>query len=210
MIMSDICKNKMNKFTVIVLFLLALTLFSASNYNCDKRFSMYAINKKDTLNLSTHEIITIGKNDSISFLFHVPEADIVYVDFMVQNNSKDYDLYQAWHSRDSIFAFKPGNALGTPLSTHGTSSHLLFVQDEYINGLTHNRFNSATSFHAMTKTADGLLLKYDLKEFYYNNHIIKIGRMHSDTLYFIVNTTIREGYHYKDLGTSAFKLTIDK
>jgi len=199
----------MNKFTVIVL-LLVLILFSASNYNGDKRYSISVINKKDTLNLLTHEIIKIGKNDSISFLFQVPEADIVYVDFMVQNNSKDYDLYKAWHTRDSIFAFKPGNALGTPLNTHGTSSHLLFVQDEYINGLTHNKFNSSSSFHSMTKTADGVLLKYDLKEFYYNNHIIKIGKMHSDTLYFIVNTTIRDGYHYKDLGTSAFKLTIDR
>ncbi len=200
----------MNKFKLIPVILALICIVAGSGYNFDNRAAMFIIHQTDTLNLLNHEIITIGKNDSMSFLFHVPESDIVYVDFMVQNNSKDYQLFKASNSRDSIFAFKPGNALGTPLNTHGTSSHVLFVQDEYINGLIHNNHNSSSSFHAITKTKDGVLLKYDLKEFYYNNHIIKIGKMHSDTLYFVVNTTIREGYHYKDIGTYAFKLAIKK
>lgn len=200
----------MNKLKLIPFIAVALICITTSSYNFDRHAAMSVIHNNDTLNVLNNEVITIGKNDSISFLFHVPESDIVYVDFMVQNNSKDYELFKTHNTRDSIYAFQPGNALGTPLNTHGTSSHVLFVQDEYINGLIHNNYNSSSSFHAMTKTKDGLLLKYDLKEFYYNNRIIKIGKMHSDMLYFVVNVTVREGDHYKDIGTYAFKLAIKK
>ena len=131
-----------------------------------------------------NQTLTIEKfaSDSLSFSFYVPNADVIYVDFMVQNNPKDYDLFIESNSKKELLPFQPGQALGVPLNVYGTSNNLLFIQDEYVNGLVHNKHSKTTSFHAVNNNGNEIILQYNLKEFFYNtcrcfyytNRIIKI------------------------------------
>ena len=85
----------------------------------------------------------------------------------------------------------------------------MFIQNEYLNGLIHNRYTKTTSFHSVEKSGDKVILKYNLKEFYYNNSIVPLNKMNGRTLYCLVNVTVKDRYSFHDLGTTAFKIVID-
>jgi hypothetical protein len=200
--------NKSKKFLIV----LAVILFTATSYNFDNIKARISVKtQKDTFDLTTSHILSIGKSssDSISFSFYVPNSDVTYVDFMVQNNSKDYDLFIETNSKKDILPFQPGHALGAPLSIYGTTNNLLFIQNEYVNGLIHNKYSKTTSFHAVDTIGENLVLQYNLKEFYYNNSIVKLKNMRGKTLYCLVSVTVKNGYTYKDMGTTPFKIVFD-